>query len=197
LNFIKKKGFGDYVSGWAFIQSPIQNNQQGLGGRNLLVSCCYSIIGMSILGMVFNLMQDTIKEKFEKIKEVLNIQKTPLEDEIKKVSENQIDSTKLNKSLEGQERRGDSPGNVLKEQLFFLKSLKEEKVSLKTKEILGIEDKKKLLAEKINQRLPKSEMKNPPKAKSKPELPPEALSSVNPKNRFVYELQIYEKLNNV
>jgi len=152
---------------------------------------------MSILGMIFNLMQDTIKDKFEKIKEALGKQETPLKDEIKKVSENQIDSKKLNKSFEGQERRGDSPGNVLKEQLVVLKSLKEERVLLKTKELLGIEDKKKLLAEKINQRVPKSEMKNPPKAKSKPELPPEARSSVNQKNRFVYELQIYEKLNNI
>jgi len=152
---------------------------------------------MSILGMIFNLMQDTIKDKFEKIKEALGKQETPLKDEIKKVSENQIDSKKLSKSFEGQERRGDSPGNVLKEQLLVLKSLKEERVLLKTKELLGIEDKKKLLAEKINQRVPKSEMKNPPKAKSKPELPPEARSSVNQKNRFVYELQIYEKLNNI
>jgi len=152
---------------------------------------------MSILGMIFNLMQDTIKDKFEKIKEALGKQETPLKDEIKKVIENQIDSKKLSKSFEGQERRGDSPGNVLKEQLLALKSLKEERVLLKTKELLGIEDKKKLLAEKINQRVPKSEMKNPPKAKSKPELPPEARSSVNQKNRFVYELQIYEKLNNI
>ena len=61
---------------------------------------------MSILGMVFNLMQDTIKDKFEKIKEVLRKQETHLTDEIKKVSENQIDSKKLNKSFEGQERGG-------------------------------------------------------------------------------------------
>ena len=187
------KGFGDYVSGWGFIQ----NNQPVLGGRNLLISCLYSIVGMSILGMTFNLMQDTIKTKIDQIKEALN----PSKDDIKKENHNVNDFNNLEiikKPFEEQKLKNDSPVDILKNQLAILKSLKEKKALFKAKEWLGVEDKKKLLSDKIKQlRLSSVEVKNLPKIKSKPELPPEARPSVNIKNKMAYELKIYEKLNNL
>ncbi|RNA07550.1 T family of potassium channels 18-like [Brachionus plicatilis] len=61
-------GFGDYVPGIGKVLS----GNEAEGGRNLLIASIYIYVGLAILGMCFQLIQDQISEKFGAIAEKLS-----------------------------------------------------------------------------------------------------------------------------